>query len=131
VLTGHPKAGKSFLVLAIALAAASGSQVLGVSVDQRQVLYLALEDFHRRIQQRARKLINDDALPEFSCLTRENQDVAMAEADEWMRLNEALRPLVIVDTLEKVRGKRTGNAYQDDYAAGALYKPLSPQVAQR
>jgi RecA-family ATPase len=30
VLTGHPKFGKSFLVLAIALAAASGGGVLGM-----------------------------------------------------------------------------------------------------
>ena len=44
ILSGHPKIGKSFLVLAVALAAASGGTVLGVQVEARPVLYMALED---------------------------------------------------------------------------------------
>jgi hypothetical protein len=63
ILSGHPKIGKSFLVLAIALAAANGDEVLGVCVEQRPALYLALEDDARRLQHRARKLLDDRPLP--------------------------------------------------------------------
>lgn len=44
ILSGHPKIGKSFLVLNVALAAASGGTVLGVEVEARPVLDMALED---------------------------------------------------------------------------------------
>ena len=44
VLAGHPKIGKAFLVLGIALAVADGREVLGLSVEKRPVLYLALEE---------------------------------------------------------------------------------------
>lgn len=125
VLTGHPKIGKSFLALNIALAAAGAGEVLGVAVEQRPVLYLALEDSHRRIQERARQLTDGEPLPAtFYYLTREDQAVAIDEAERWISENKELRPLIIVDTLEKIRGKRSGNAYQDDYAAGALLQSV-------
>ena len=63
ILAGRPKIGKSFLVLEIALAVAAGTQVLGVDVEQRPVLYLALEDNERRLQRRARALLDDEPLP--------------------------------------------------------------------
>jgi len=125
VLTGHPNIGKSFLVLAIALAAASGGEVLGISVEQRPVLYLALEDFDRRIQERARNLMDDAPLPdEFYYVTRESQSVALDEARKWLNDNMDRKPLVIVDTLEKIRGQRGSNAYQDDYKAGTDLQAL-------
>lgn len=125
VLTGHPKIGKSFLVLGIALAAASAGKVLGVSVEERPVLYLALEDSHRRVQERARNLIDGEPLPAaFYYLTRENQRDAVEEAGSWVRQHAEHKPLVIVDTLEKVRAKRGGNAYQDDYEAGTRLQSL-------
>jgi RecA-family ATPase len=56
ILSGHPKIGKSFLVLAVALAAASGGTVLGVTVERRPVLYMALDDDPQRLQLRSRTL---------------------------------------------------------------------------
>jgi RecA-family ATPase len=128
VLTGHPKIGKSFLVLAIALAAASGGEVLGIPVDQRPVLYLSLEDYDRRIQERARKLMHDAPLPaDFYYVTRDYQLTALEDARKWLDTNIDRRPLVIVDTLEKIRNERGSNAYRDDYQAGTnLQKLLAP-----
>ena len=54
-LAGRPKMGKSWLSLQIAAAVGSGGQVLGRKVDAGRVLYLALEDSPRRIQDRLRK----------------------------------------------------------------------------
>jgi RecA-family ATPase len=125
ILAGQPKIGKSFIVLAIALAAASGGEVLGVRVEQRPVLYLALEDGAQRLQSRARMLLDDEPLhEEFYYLTRESSHSAIDDAQEWVKANDDRKPLVIVDTLEKVRGPRGNNAYADDYKAGTSLQSL-------
>lgn len=125
ILSGHPKIGKSFLVLAIALAAASGGTVLGVEVEARPVLYMALEDDPRRLQLRSRILLDDEPLPSgFSFMTRNETEGAMSAAREWVGLHRTEKPLVIVDTLEKVRAGRTQSAYSDDYKAGTLLQTL-------
>jgi RecA-family ATPase len=125
ILAGQPKIGKSFLVLAIALAAASGGRVLSVDVQRRPVLYLALEDGARRLQSRARMLVDDEPLPErFNYLTRESSQAAMDEAHDWVGKQKDHKPLVIVDTLEKVRGPRGNNLYADDYRAGTSLQSL-------
>ena len=53
VVAGAPKVGKSWFILSLCLAVASGGRALGaLTVDQRKVLYLALEDGDRRLQER-------------------------------------------------------------------------------
>ena len=49
-LSGLPKAGKSWLSLQIAHAVGTGGEVLGVKVEKRKVLYLALEDGPHRLK---------------------------------------------------------------------------------
>jgi RecA-family ATPase len=125
IMSGHPKIGKSFLVLAIALAAASGGTVLGVAVEARPVLYMALEDDPRRLQVRSRILLDDEPLPSgFSFLTRYDTEGAIDVARSWVESHRDEKPLVIVDTLEKIRGGRTQSAYSDDYKAGTLLQSL-------
>jgi RecA-family ATPase len=56
-LCGAPKVKKSCLALSMALAVASGGAVLGkIPVKKQDVLYLALEDSPRRLQDRMNKL---------------------------------------------------------------------------
>jgi RecA-family ATPase len=125
ILAGPPKIGKSFLVLAVALAAAGGNRVLGVEVQHRPVLYLALEDNARRLQTRARMLLDDDPIPQqFYYLTREGADGAVDLARAWVQQHNGGGPMVIIDTLEKVRGQRGSNPYADDYKAGTSLQPL-------
>jgi hypothetical protein len=125
ILAGHPKIGKSFLVLGIALAVAEGGEVLGVKVDQRPVLYLALEDSESRIQKCARLLLDDGALPEeFYFVSRTHQSQALEVAQQWVKEHASRQPLVIVDTLEKIRAPRSANGYADDYQAGGLLQTL-------
>jgi hypothetical protein len=52
ILAGRPKIGKSWMGFQLALAVASGGMALGKRVVQGKVLYLALEDSHRRLQER-------------------------------------------------------------------------------
>jgi RecA-family ATPase len=58
IVAAAPKLGKSWLVLSLGLAVASGTLFLGVLVEQRPVLYLALEDGQRRLQERQRRILD-------------------------------------------------------------------------
>ena len=55
LLAGAPKVGKSWLALQFAQAVASGGEVFGQHVEKGAVLYMALEDSGRRLQERMRK----------------------------------------------------------------------------
>ena len=72
VLAGAPKIGKSWFILSLCLAVASGGYALNaLAVDQRKVLYLALEDGDRRLQERIRQLIPDEPISvDFAYTTR-------------------------------------------------------------
>src|SRR5215218_680003 len=51
LFAGKPKIGKSWMMLALALAVVTGSTIFGnTSVQQGEVLYLALEDNRRRLR---------------------------------------------------------------------------------
>ena len=64
LLVAPPKAGKSWLAAGIGLASAAGGIALGwLRVEQRPVLYLALEDGHRRLQDRFRKIMANQPIP--------------------------------------------------------------------
>lgn len=55
LLAGRPKVGKSWLALQTAIAVGAGGMVLDRRVKQGKVLYLALEDDARRLQNRGLK----------------------------------------------------------------------------
>jgi RecA-family ATPase len=58
LLAGRPKLGKSWLVLEMGLAVATGEACLGgILCEQGDVLYLALEDNERRLQKRIDKVL--------------------------------------------------------------------------
>jgi hypothetical protein len=128
-LGAPPKKGKSFLVGNIALAVASGGLALGcIRVKQRPVLYLALEDGHRRLQDRFRKMNAGQPLPAaLTMVIRATPLEAMAVIAEYMERHRDAKPLVILDTLGKVkRGKQSGeDSYQADYAISSQLKALA------
>lgn len=131
LLVGAPKAGKSWLALAVGISAAEGGRVFGQPVEARPVLYLAMEDSHRRLRARAKTLYPAGDLPARWEVMRAlpagfgADDVIQA----WMeRLDrDSAPPLVIVDTLGKVRpGKRPGEGvYEYDYRIGGRMKHLA------
>lgn len=57
LLAAPPKAGKSWFTLALALAVATGRPFMGRATRKTPVLYLSLEDSPRRLQYRARKVM--------------------------------------------------------------------------
>jgi hypothetical protein len=62
LLAGKPKIGKSWLGLDMAIAVATGGTVLGEQCEQGDVLYCALEDNERRLQDRIQKIAPNEKL---------------------------------------------------------------------
>ena len=59
ILAGSPKVGKSWLALWLAVTVAKGEAVWGMGVKQGTTLYLCLEDFTLRIQNRLFEITED------------------------------------------------------------------------
>ena len=125
VLAAGPKNGKSWFVLHLAIACSSGGEFLGRQVRTGAVLYLALEDNERRLQQRLRKLLGDppydvDTLSNVEFWTTSNRadNHGLEHILRWLDEHPDAR-LVIVDTLECFRPSRNSraNSYGEDYEA--------------
>jgi hypothetical protein len=128
LLASRPKLGKSWLLLQITTAVASGTITLvaplqGESVPKGRVLYLALEDNERRLQRRMTKYYGAQ---------REQWPANWEAVTQWRRLDKGglddlrdwcrSRPdptLIAIDTLKRVRppkGKGQSD-YDADYEA--------------
>jgi AAA domain len=121
LLAGGVKLGKSWAALSIGLAVAAGTQVFNYfDTEQGKVLYLALEDYKRRMQGRLDRVCGDSEGPEalqivYKCPMMPGLLVTL---NAWMEDNPDTR-LIIIDTLGKVqeRVKGSHNAYLTDYDA--------------
>lgn len=130
LLTGPPKAGKSWAALGIALSVASGGHALGTiyAGRPRPVLLLALEDGDRRIQRRCRHLLGQSPIPEsLEYLTEATPAQVFEVIEEWLDIKGHLSPLVVLDTLGRVMPTALPGegAYQRDYRVGARLKALA------
>ncbi len=127
ILAGRPKLGKSWMALGFCVAVATGGTTLGVECEQGDVLYLALEDNRRRLQDRLRVVLTPPQVrPDMSRLTLQTRSAKIGsglieELDAW-RLSSQDPKLIIIDTLSMVRPPKKGN--QDAYAAD--YDAISP-----
>ena len=124
VLAGRPKFGKSWLMLGLAYAVATGSKAWGfVDVEKASVHYLALEDSERRIQDRIWQMEGYfDEYPENLHIYTDFPRIGDEFAVELTRIldRDPATGLIIIDTLQKVRpvtGGKRGNAnlYQVEY----------------
>jgi hypothetical protein len=139
ILAGTPKLGKSWLVLEMALAVAAGGACLGgIQCDPGSVLYLALEDNHRRLQSRINKVWSL-GFEQVSPIP-----AGLHFATEWPRAHvggvEAVREwiadhadarLVIVDVLAMFKriGGGKGGQDQTQYEADYLAVKALQQIA--
>ncbi|MGW4121040.1 AAA family ATPase [Nocardia sp. NPDC004711] len=132
LLVAPPKAGKSWWVAGVGLACAAGGYALGkIPVKQRPVLYLALEDGHRRLQSRFRTLMEGAPIPGLmNVIIEARPNVVPGMIGEFLELHGNRKPLVILDTLGKVKPpKRAGeDSYGSDYAIGSQLKAVVDSV---
>ena len=132
ILAGKPKTGKSWLALDFALAVAAGSHALGnIKCESGDVLYLALEDTQRRLHGRIRAVLQGESAPEALSIAtewRRADNGGLEDLGNWLSTHRFAR-LVVIDTLQKIRGARRRDAgvYEDDYRAVAEFKKLADQ----
>ena len=117
LFVGAPKLGKSFFMAQIAYHISTGAPLWEYPVRQGDVLYLALEDDYRRLQDRLYRMFGTDCT--------EHLHLAVAA----MRLGDGLHEqmqsfllqypntsLIIIDTLQKVRAACSDTcSYANDY----------------
>jgi hypothetical protein len=129
LLAGKVKMGKSWMMLDLALAVATGGVALGrIPVQQGEVLYLALEDNQRRLQGRIRKLFVGREVPSglHLALNCPRLDEGGLEAlDALLGEHPGIR-LVICDTLTRLKpgGSKKRSQYDEDREAVDPFSPL-------
>lgn len=115
ILAGSPKVGKSWLALWLAVTVAKGEPIWNMSTKQGTTLYLCLEDSVLRIQNRLFEIAEDaPANVHFST----QSDILGKGLEEQLRTFLSEHPdtvLVIIDTLQMIRGTNYDNTYANDY----------------
>lgn len=127
LLIGPPKLGKSWFVLGLMLAVSSGGRALGrITVEQRPVLYLALEDGDRRMQARVRTLNGEQPTSTgFHFITSLEPSAVHDLVSAW--LDQHPEGVVALDALGKVMPPALPGegAYARDYRVGSSLKQLT------
>jgi predicted transcriptional regulator len=132
VLAGKPKIGKSMLSLNLSVSISTGGIALGqVSVEQKDVLYLALEDTPRRIQDRISTILHGSSPSgrlNFAFAWPKMDGTGLEELDRWL-VEHPDAGLVVIDTLARIRGpKRNGSTlYDADYDDLCRIKSIADQ----
>ena len=117
LFAGAPKVGKSFLIAQIAYHTSMGVPLWEYSVRKGTVLYLALEDDYRRLQERLYRMFGTDGADNlFFSVSAGNLGNGLDEQlQEFMKQHTDTR-LIIIDTLQKVREVGGDNySYANDY----------------
>lgn len=124
---GSSKIGKSWAMLQLGAAVAAGEPVWGRATMQGAVLYLALEDSERRLQQRLGQMgIAPHENLNFQTKTITLNNGLIPALEGWIQAHADAR-LIIIDTMQKVRGPTPAraNAYGIDYEFIAPLKALA------
>ena len=111
LLAGAPKIGKSWLALWLCLCAAQGKPLWTFATRPCEVLYLCLEDSFQRIQSRLFDL-TEDAPANVHFTTQ--SDILGKGLEEQLCAFLSEHPdtvLVIIDTLQMIRGAGYDNTY--------------------
>ena len=126
ILAGASKIGKSWLVLQIAHCVSMGRPLWERKVQKSEVLYLALEDTERRIQNRLMRICGGETGAIAFATDAEKLSQGFEEqVTNYLRKHSQTK-LVIVDTLIKVREMNSrGSAYADDYATMTAFKRIA------
>ncbi len=127
LLAGSPKVGKSFLMAQLAYHISTGTPLWNYPAHKGTVLYLALEDDYRRLQERSYRMFG----------TAENESLFFSVSAGQLgsgldeQLTNFLREhpgtsLIIIDTLQKVREVGGDNySYANDYQIITRLKALA------
>ena len=129
IFAGAPKLGKSFLMAQLAYHISTGTPLWNYPVRKGSVLYLALEDDYRRLQEPLYRM--------FGTQISDNLHFSVSANQIGKGLDEQLQGfinahpdtnLIIIDTLQKVREMGGDNySYASDYEIIARIKRFTDQ----
>ena len=127
IVAGMPKAGKSWLLLLLCLKVAQGQPFWNYTTEKGTVLYLCLEDSFNRVQQRLGDL-TEEAPPNLHFAVMASSITAgLTEQIEMFLAEHPDTNLIVIDTLQKVRGSIGDNYYASDYKDIGTLKSLADQ----
>lgn len=117
LFAGGAKIGKSFLMIQLAYHISTGTPLWGYPCRKGKVLYLALEDNHRRLQARSYRMFGTESTDKlfFSVSAGKINKELDEQLSNFMQENPETK-LIIIDTLQKVREEGgDGYSYSNDY----------------
>ena len=119
ILAGSPKIGKSWLALDLCRAVATGGKLWDFTAQQGDVLYFALEDRHRRVQDRLKKIQAENinlAHLHTSLTAAGLHNGLLDEVNDFISCYPRTN-LIIIDTFEHIRngGSNEKTLYSCDY----------------
>ncbi len=130
LFVGAPKLGKSFMMAQIAYHVSSGTPMWNYAVRKGTVLYLALEDDYRRLQERLYRMFGTDITPDlfFSVASKSLNEGLLGQLHTFLSEHPDTS-LIIIDTLQKVRETEGDTySYARDYDIIAQLKTFSDQT---
>jgi len=117
LFVGAPKVGKSFLMAQLAYHVSTGQMLWNYPVRAGTVLYLALEDDYRRLQERLFRMFGVEGTDELYFATCAKQLGAglYEQLNRFVSEHKDTR-LIIIDTLQKIREANGDRfSYANDY----------------
>lgn len=129
LFVGAPKVGESFLMAQIGYHVSTGLELWGYPVYQGAVLYLALEDDHRRLQDRLFRMFGTESADNlYFSIYAKQLGAGLEEQLKWFVQEHPDTRLIIIDTLQKVRefGGDT-YSYASDYEVIAKLKAFADE----
>jgi len=127
LFVGAPKLGKSFLMAQLAYHISTGIPLWNYTVRKGTVLYLALEDDYRRLQERLYRMFGTDSTENlFFAVSADSLGNGLdAQLQRFMQ-EHADTSLIIIDTLQKVREVGGDNySYANDYEIITRFKQFA------
>ena len=125
LLAGAPKVGKSFMVAQIAYHVSMGIPLWDRTVQKGTVLYLALEDNYKRLQDRMSRMFGVEGTEDlhFAVYAQQVSNGLEEQMEQFLKSYPETR-LIIIDTLQKVRelSAADGVSYADDYQVISRFK---------
>ena len=130
LFVGAPKVGKSFLMAQIAYHVSTGQALWNYCVHAGTVLYLALEDDYRRLQERLSRMFGvegTDTLHFATCAKQLGAGLA-EQLHRFVSEHQDTR-LIIIDTLQKIREAGGDKcSYANDYEIIGQLKQFADQT---
>lgn len=127
LFAGSPKVGKSFFMAQLAYHVSTGTPLWDFPVHQGSVLYLALEDDHRRLQKRLYRMFGAEGADNlhFAVFAKQLGDGLEEQLKKFLEEHPDTR-LVIIDTLQKIRGEGGEKySYSTDYEVISRLKKIA------